>query len=186
MKKILVLVLLAIPLAVQGQFLLTKDGFVNLENNSISYVVYDIDGKNKEALYMGVLKFITSNYVSAKDVISKVDNEVITISALQPKAITCKMVKYDVSYTIVISFKDNKIKIDAPIFECTSYGHDKPFRITMSGSNGGLGSVVTVGLFKKNGEKAQGKTILQLEDFFNNLSEKIKSSASGTGENNDW
>jgi len=185
MKRIILFVLLVLPVMVKAQFSLTINGFVNAQDNSKNYVVFDYDSISKEKLYANVLKFITTNYKSAKDVVSKVDNEIITINAFQPKQIKAKTLKYDISYTVVINFKDNKIKIDSPTFECTSYSFNKQYRLTMSGSNGGFGSEVTNGLFKKNGEPGLKDTIGELESLINSLCNEIKSAAVGTS-NNDW
>ena len=186
MKKIILLVILAFPIMVKAQFSLTINGFVSSKDNSKNYVVFDYDSISKEKLYTNVLKYITYNYKSAKDVVSKVDNEVITINAFQPAQIKAKLTKYDISYTIVVNFKDNKIKIDAPDFKCTNNTRDKLYMLTMSGSNGGFGSVVTIGLYKKNGEPSQKNTIDELELFFNDLCEKIRIAASGENSNEDW
>jgi hypothetical protein len=172
-------------LSINAQFKLTKEGFFNSSDETKNYVVFEYNSMSKETLYNNVLKFITANYKSAKDVTSKVDNEVITINAIQPKKIKAKRIYYDLYYTIVINFKDDKIKIDAPTFECKSYALDRHYRLTMSGSNGGFGSEVTVGLFKKNGEHEQKDAIKELELFFNDLSELIHQSASGKTNNDD-
>jgi hypothetical protein len=187
MKKIILFAtLVLLSTMVNAQFSLTINGFVNSQDNSKDYVVFDYENINKEVLYINVLKFITTNYKSAKDVISKVENEVITINAIQSKIATCKTLKYDASYTVSISFKDSKIKIDAPFFECSSFAFGKPYRLTMSGSNGGLGSEVTVGLFKKNGEPGQKNTIIEIESFFNGLCNDIEEAAIGKSESEDW
>lgn len=186
MKKIILFALMVLPVMANAQFSLTINGFVSSQDNSKNYVVFDYDSISKEKLYTNVLKFITANYKSAKDVVSKVDNEIITINALQPKQIKAKTLKYDISYTLVVNFKDNKIKIDSPTFECTSYAFNKPYRLTMSGSNGGFGSEITVGLFKKNGEPSQKDTIGEIESFINSLCNEIKLAASGGSNNEEW
>lgn len=184
MKKLLCIALLLFSISVNAQFTLTKEGFVNSKDVSKKYTVFDIENQPKEHLYVNVLKFVTQQYKSAKDVISKVENEVITINAKEPEQIYCKNQRYDIQYTISISFKDNKIKIDAPVFECSAFAYNKPYRLTMSGSNGGFGSEVTIGLFKKDGTPGQKVTILEIENFLNGLCNSIVKSASGS--DNDW
>lgn len=186
MKKSLLL-LLFIPHIINAQFSLTKDGFVSTEDTSKNFVVYSIDDASKEKLYANVLKYLTTTYKSAKDVLSKVDNEVITINAMQPKYINAKTLKYDIRYTLTIHFKDGRIKIDAPEFECTTRAYNKPYRLAMSGSNAGLGSEVVNGLFKKDGEPGLKKTVIEIENFFNTLSTNIAEAAEGnTNSNDDW
>lgn len=189
MKKMLFLFSLIIATSnLFAQFRLTKEGFVDAKDPEKSYIVLDTNGRSKEESFKDVLKHLTILYKSAKDVISKVDNEVITINAKEPNTINCKTLDYDLSYTVTVSFKDNRIKIDAPTFNCTSFAYNKPYRLTMSGSNGGFGSEVTVGLFKKNGEEGQKKTISQINVFFNNLVSAIHDAANGVadGDTEDW
>ena len=186
MKNILLFLFITMPIMVNAQFSLTIDGFVCSEDNSKDYVVFEYENQPKEDLFINVLKFITSNYKSAKDVISKVDNEVITINAFQPKQIYAKSLKYDIKYTLVISFKDNKIKIDRPSFECSTYAFDKPYRLTMSGSNAGLGSEVTVGLFKKDGKPNQERAIVDIETFINGLCNRINSASLSNNTKDNW
>ena len=75
----------------------------------INYIVFEIENVSKVDLYNNFLKYITQTYRSAKDVVSKYGNEVITINAHQPKQIYANTLKYDLDYTIVINFRDGKI-----------------------------------------------------------------------------
>lgn len=93
---------------------------------------------------------------------------------------------YDINFVMMISFRDNKIKIDAPTFEGVNMSQDKPHRFTMSGSNRGFGNEVTHGLFKKNGEPSFENAIIQLEDFFNNYCLEICREASGISKEEEW
>jgi len=188
MKNLMLILLMLKPLlafAQNPEFILTKEGFINKDNSS-RHVVHNIDNTTKEVLYGRVLKYITTKYKSAKDVVSKVDNEVITINGAERGLVPCKTLKYDLSYTFSIEFKDNKIKIDAPVFECEAFSYGKPYRLTMSGSNGGFGSEVTVGLFKKDGRPGQEKTIQFLEIFFNIINLEIFVAAATDSSKDDW
>lgn len=189
MRNLLFVLFIFFSVFVQAQtpeFVLTKDGFVNKDEPSKTYIVYDVDNTSQGILYGRVLKFLTIHYKSAKDVLSKVENEVITINAAERSIVPCKTLKYDLKYTLSVSFKDNKIKIDAPDFACNTFAHGKPYRLTMSGSNGGFGSEVTVGLFKKDGKQGQEQTIKYLEDFFNLLSLQIIRAAATDSASEDW
>lgn len=179
MKKMLILLFVLLSINSHAQFSLTKEGFINTEDNAKNYVVIEFEDMPKDELYLRTLKYVTSTYKSAKDVVSKVDNEMITLNGSEPNKILAKTIRYDISYNVTISFKDNKIKIDAPTFECSSFSGGKPYRLTMSGSNGGFGSEVTIGLFKKNGEASLKNTIIEIESFFNGLVSGIKGSING-------
>jgi len=187
MKKILlILSMIIVSSIVNAQFKLTIDGLINAEENSKAYTVCSFDETSKEKLFNNVLAFVTKSYVSAKDVVSKVDNEVITINAIHPQQIKAKLLKYDMKFVMVISFRDNMIKIDAPTFECTSEFDGKPYRLVIQGSNWGLGDEVTNALFNKNGKPKLEKSIIEIETFFNVISAEICRAASGIDEDEEW
>lgn len=188
MKKTLLLLLFlsSMFLSANAQFKLTINGFVLEEDASKNYIVCSYDNLGKDILFTNVMTYLTKKYISAKDVISKVDNEIITLKSFHPQKINAKMLNYDLLFTMSISFRDDKIKIDAPGFECTSSFDGRPFRLTMSGSNKGFGSEVTNGLFKKDGKPSLDKTIFQLEDFFNSFANEICRAASGIDNKSDW
>src|SRR5690606_30506187 len=71
----------------QKYFELTPDGFVNSTDHSSLYVVVDMAGKDQESLYKDALLAISSFFRSPKDVISTVENEMITVNGYQSKAI---------------------------------------------------------------------------------------------------
>lgn len=187
MKKIfLITLLMSMVITANAQFVLTFNGFKDKNDLSRNYVVFKIEDVSKEDMYNRVLKYVTQTYRSSKDVVSKHENEVITINAYEPKQIHVKALKYDIHYTIVLSFKDGKIKIDSPDFECTTFSLGSSYRLTMTGSNGGLGKEVTVGLFKKNGEPSQKRSIEELESFFNNFSNAIVIAVKGKANTEEW
>lgn len=189
MKKVLFIFLVGlISLSVNAQFKLTINGFVDEKNEKKNYIVYDFDGETQESLYIKVLKFINTSYKSPKDVINEVKPEMITISGFQESCISIGKVKkvlgqnmsatggYDLQYNISMQFKDGKIRVDAPSFECTGKSGNKLSRLVLQGSNGGLGTEVITGLFKKSGEPSRVNAIKMLEDFFNDFCNKMESS----------
>ena len=123
MRKYLFLTILFCSTLVFGQnkyFELTPFGFRNATDSTKDYVVLNFPKKTKAELYKRVLVWANKNYVTGKNVVSPVENENITINAYgeydddmtksfgEPNA---------VKYRINISFKDGKIKIDAPDFQ---------------------------------------------------------------------
>lgn len=187
MKKVLFIFLVGlISISANAQFKLTINGFVDANNEEKNYVVYDFDGETQESLYIKAIKFINTSYKSPKDVINEVKPEMITISGFQESCIG-KVKKvlgqnmsftggYDLQYNISMQFKDGKVRIDAPTFECTGKSGNKTSRLVLHGSNGGLGTEVVTGLFKKNGEPSRENAIKMLEDFFNDFCNKMESS----------
>ncbi len=128
MKKIIIIIFFLISqisIAQKEYFKFTIDGFVNSENTEQNYVVLDFEGKAKEKIYNDFLTQITTIYVSAKDVVNKVDNKVITITAISDSAIEYgkKRVrrKYDLYFNIQFLFKDGKVRVNKPNILSLSY-----------------------------------------------------------------
>ena len=198
MKKVLfMLAAWLIYLSANAQFKLTINGFVDENDIEKDYVVYNFEGETQESLYTKVLKFINTSYKSPKDVINEVKPEMITISGFQESCISIGKVKKvlgqsmsmtggdDLQYNISIRFKDGKIRIDAPSFECTGKSGTKTSRLVLQGSNGGFGTEVRTGLFKKSGEPSRENAIKMLEDFFNEFCKAIETSIKDDS-NNEW
>lgn len=196
MKKICLLLFLFIPSMLFAQFKLTIDGFVDEKDTSKNYIVYEFEDKSQESLYNSVLMFINKTYRSPKDVINEVKPEMVTISGFQEACISVTKPKkvlgntysagggFDLSYNMSFRFKEGKIRIDAPSFECKSEKNGRKSELVLSGSNGGLGVVSKTGLFKKNGEPSREHAIKMLEDFFNAISISIKESISDESKDN--
>ena len=200
MKKILLLITLSLPFGtINAQFKLTINGFVDQKEETKDYIVMEFANYAQDSLYNKIMKYILSTYRSPKDVISEIKPEMVTLNGFQPACISLSKVKkwngqnwsnsgfYDMLYTITIRVKEGKIRIDAPTFECTMVeSGGKKNRLVMYGSNGGFGSEVRVGLFKKNGMPASKNAIIMLEDFFNTFCEKLAASINSNNGDNDW
>lgn len=190
MKRIIfcIIFFLLITNPIFSQFKLTINGFVNYEDNNKNYVVANIEEHSKEVLYSNVLRYLTQVYSSPKEVLSTMENEVITVNAIQPKQIPCKTLKYDIHYSFSISFRDGRMRFDSPAFTCKTFYSNKPYLLVMTGGNSGFGNEVKIGLFKKDGKRAQEKTIESIELFFNSFFSNICSAAEGSeiSSNDDW
>jgi len=133
MKKIFIIVILLNTFTVFSQkFELTPHGFVDSEDHSKNYIVIEFASKTKEELFNETMIYLTKNYVSAKDVISKVDNEVITINAYSSILVTLGFQKYTNRYIISFSFKDSKVKIDSPIVDLTYVAGGNLYKLHIS------------------------------------------------------
>ena len=157
-----------------AQLKLTCNGFVDDKNKEKNYVVVTFDSLSQKKLYTEVLKFITTSFKSPKDVLNEVENEMITIRGVQLKKIGIGMrvgkaytFVYDIDYNITISFKDGRIKIDAPSFECYGFSNGRKNSLVLQGGNSGLGGEFKKALFDKKGNPKEEKAIAQIEDFFN-------------------
>lgn len=193
MRKIhLLFAFMFICASLNAQFKLTHTGFVDSQNLGKNYVVINFDSLSQKKLYTEVLKFITTSFKSPKDVINEVENEMITIRGIQPKKIGAGMrvgksymYVYDLDYNITINFKNGKIKIDAPSFECYGLNDGKKISLVLQGGNSGLGGEFKKALFDKKGDPKEGKIISQLENFFNAFILMLEEYINNTS-NQDW
>ncbi|MFS2666729.1 DUF4468 domain-containing protein [Candidatus Bacteroides intestinigallinarum] len=125
MKKILFLmvVMLVSSHNINAQnamdFKLQADGtFVNIADNK-NFLVIPYEGKTQSELYLEILSSITKLYKSPKDVISKVENEIISIKGFCDDCIAVKTpgmkLRFGMEYVLRFQFKDGKIRVDAPV-----------------------------------------------------------------------
>lgn len=125
MKKILFLFvgLLIATIGIHSQntvdFKLQENSsFVNVhDGKSFSVIMYE--GKTQSELYSMILASITKLYNSPKDVISKVENEIISVNGICTDYVIVKTpgmkMHFAFKYILKFQFKDEKIRIDAPI-----------------------------------------------------------------------
>ena len=118
MKKyylsLLCIILYNITLGQHSQyFQLTPSGFKTVENTD--YLVIQEDGSASE-LYNNILLSIGRRFNSPKDVVSLVQDKQISINAILPNIVKVKggLGMADAYFTLVIEFKDNRIRIFAP------------------------------------------------------------------------
>lgn len=125
MKKILFTILAMMCLTnIYAQqtvdFKLQPDGsFIN-QSDGKDFEVLTFDGKTKDELYSEVLIAVTKLYNSPKDVISKVDGELISINGISQNCVTLKAmmgvrVSFSIQYILKFQFKDGKLRVDAPV-----------------------------------------------------------------------
>lgn len=143
MKKILfffaglLITTISIPAQNTVDFKLQENSnFINvLDGKSYSVITYD--GKSQSELYSMILTSITKLYNSPKDVISKVENEIISVNGICTDYVIVKTpgmkMHFAFKYILKFQFKDGKVRIDAPIvsqmisqYEPSSY--TKPFQ----------------------------------------------------------
>lgn len=166
-------------------FSLTPAGFVAADN--MEYAVVDIPDTKQDVLYKNVLRALTSMYKDPKEVLSLIDGESITIKGYEQQAILDQVkispiqigkttYKYDISYTLSIQFKDNKIRFNHPSFECRRW-YEGGYK---SGWATGWSYLALVkdknskyAVFDKNGKILSQEALEGLENHFNSLIKEI-------------
>lgn len=189
MRKIFLLLSILFPFLLHSQFILTKDGMVDEKDQSKNYLVYNFEGKTANELYISVLTALTNYYVSAKDVLSKVEGKIISINGIEQNGICygnfmggCNR-KFDLEYTMTIDFKDNKIRINTPIIGKTkgdSFNNNNTYSLV-----GGGGMFGTYSTFNKEGKLKDENSKKSIETFFNVLVQNIVKSVKSQ-DKDDW
>lgn len=115
------------PLSFAQYFTLTSNGFLSADKNN--YTVVDFPNTTKSNIYKNVLNALNTMYKDPKKVLTVVEGESITINGYEENVIPHRAksnpiqigktnYEFDLSYTISILFKDNKMRINSPTFEC--------------------------------------------------------------------
>ncbi|WP_071146723.1 DUF4468 domain-containing protein [Bacteroides ihuae] len=114
-------------------FRLQYDGSYLNHDDKKNYVVIPFEGKTKEDLYSKVLVAINKAYNSPKDVISKVDGEILSVNGVIQDCVLLRGIMgsksfYSIQYVLQFQFKDAKVKVDAPVI-VRFFSDDKPNNI---------------------------------------------------------
>lgn len=182
MRSFILFLLLYSGVAFGQKFELTAKGFVNSEDTSKDYIVVEFPEKTKEELYKQVLITLNKKYKSAKNVISSVEPENITLNAISASRIRrTNSHSFENKYNITLSFKDGKIKIDAPQVDLYTFDYGKKQEMYLVGGFSLDGS--SFGIFNKKGDVKIEKAKEDLESFANSFIEDIKN---GINSKDEW
>lgn len=159
-------------------FQLQWDGSILTDKNE-KYAVVFFEGKSKSELYKMVKTNVVQAYVSAKDVISFEEDEIVSVRGYQPEVFLYKalgmVMPYGMTYTIKFLFKDGKIRIEPEILSWDYNNHDKIF-------DNNAKSLKEAFLF--NRKKEPKEKVEQVNNFFNSLTERLIQGKAT--DNEDW
>lgn len=161
-------------------FTLTSNGFVSSKDKT-DYIVIDKPNTKKNELYRNVLSALSSMYKDPKEVLSLAENESITINGYEPKSLAVKQktnylqigkstIEYDLSYSITMLFKDDKIRINRPSFEARKWNSNTGYYeyLVLNETNKNKNSI-----YNKKKEVDYPDAISGLENHFNKLIQEI-------------
>lgn len=133
MKKLLLLFIILTSLnGFSQKFELTPQGFVDSADHTKNYLVLEFPNKTKEELFKETMIYLNKSYFSPQDIISSVDKETITITTLSSHLIRAMVSEFYNQYSITFSFKDGKVKIDAPN---VNLFNKKGYKLSISNGN---------------------------------------------------
>lgn len=184
MKKSIFILISVVTTLLQAQsFKLSPLGFVNAEEPSKTYVVLEFPEKTKEEIYKQVMFKLNKMFNSPKDVLSVLENESITINAIDSKRVRrTSMHSFKNRYTLTLEFKNGKMKINAPIFELTNYYSRGLQKLHLMYKGLSLGGE-NLSIYSKNGDPKRQKAITDLNAFANTYIEVFKETFS---KKEDW
>lgn len=149
-------------------FTLTPEGFVSAADSTKSFIVVDATGLTQAQLYKRALLYLSSLYVSPKDVLSTVENESITVNAVAERAVKMKVLylnpSWDVNYTVTFQFKDGRMRIFQPSINGMNTKTGDVYRT--ASLNGGKGPNHKQ-VYNNKGELKQKDGKENLEQFIN-------------------
>ena len=90
-------------------------GIYSMQNANNDYIVYEVPGMSASDLKGAALSAISSHYKSPKDVVTSLGDNIIQLETFASSVYVSKA-KYphDMSYSIIIQFKDGKIRYNIP------------------------------------------------------------------------
>lgn len=185
MKNLLLILLtfLSLPAFCQDStyFELTPEGFVNKVAPEKKDVVINIPDHKQKELYTSAIRYLSTLYVSPQDVLSKVENESVTVNGSVNNLSIYGNKAYGTlfEYTYTVQFKDSKIRILSPSINRIFDGSSSVYLL---GSRYGAG----IGIFKEknkqiNLEYAKASIEKHINDTMSNLVNELKS-----GKSNNW
>lgn len=191
MKKILLLVMLAISATSYAQFKASPNGIVSEDGKG--YYVFDFEGLSAEELYKRAVNFVMSYYKNPDKVMSKHENEMINIHGIESDAFLVRKtlgvpIYASVHYNIILRFKDGKIRVDTPVINSMPIGTDNEVYFSGPSLLKTNGSVI---LFKKD-DKVRNEKVLNnlnnwLSEYVNGIIDYIKNEGNSIDtKDNDW
>lgn len=181
MKKLVFLVVVCFSFVVKAQYFnLTPEGFKSY--NGSGFVVLEIEGKQNE-LYQKTLVYLNSIYINPKEVLSFVENESININGFSANSVKrTNSHRFDMGYNLVVLFKDNKIRINAPSFKLTTYTSKRQQMLLYRKGTDLTGTYF--GVYGKNGKVRFQKALDDLNSFFNDFINDLYKALSSS--DNNW
>ncbi|OXA67372.1 hypothetical protein B0A67_22360 [Flavobacterium aquidurense] len=182
----ILILLLVTQLSFAQYFKLTPQGFVSNDNND--FTVVNVPNAKQKDLYKNVLNAINTMYSNPQKGLNVVEGESISLTAYEEKALPVRHsaggfgkgnYKYDLSYTLSFLFKDGKIRINSPVFECKRW-YEGTYKPTSGwGSSGWTtlklvkGDRDRVAIYDKNGKLLLEDAASGLNDHFNSVLKQI-------------
>ena len=187
-RFIIFLGLIIIPLCSVAQFILVPGGFTTVDKKD--YVVIEHPGSKVE-LYNKLRSSLTSTFVSAKDVMSEMEPDLISLHGItsgiyfKHSNLQCRP---EIHYKMNIYFKDGRIRFNTPQIIGEIGDEVAPLAsYTIFAKKANMFDT-TIRIFKKNGTPRLPQGIKAIENYFNNLVNELVRNLDNNGlsEDDNW
>ena len=144
---------------------------------------------SSQELYNRAKNAVISTFVSAKDVATENENEMISVNAVSNKEVYIKQMgiitNFIVNYNIRMRFKDGKVRVDLPIINYIKVDGPQLQNVYLTrGSNGMVASSLYV--YKKNGDLRYKDFKSSFEKLFNRLITNLIDNIRNNNEKDNW
>lgn len=183
-KKLLILIMLVFTLTTNAQFKATSKGVATKDGKD--FYVVEVEKKTAPEMYKSAMAYIISNFKNPNVVANKQENEMINLHGVYAGAVFAKKkifdIYADVDVSIVMYFKDGRIRFDIPIINSMYYNDD--YELTFSNGVSIL-DVGDIDMFYVDGRPRNEEAIISFEKFINSVINEIVGYIQGN-KNNDW
>lgn len=186
MKKLLTLIVLfaGTYVAFGQHFVLTPKGLVSENDPTKNYVVVQVPNLTKDELFTVAHRYITTSYISPKDVMSVSGTDLIAINgSVRAPYIIWGMANCDchIRYKINLEFRDERFKVEFHIVDMDVNVNSTILPLDFIQNP-------NYGLYKKGGTLTKGGSMAKpyIENVPNNLIDKIKNWKENPSAGDDW
>lgn len=185
MKKILLSIILALPLCSMAQISFTPEGITT--DDGKGYYIYEHEGTQTD-LYALVKSSLQKTFKNPQKVLSYDEPNSITITAMTDITDKFGMKEtLDAIYSMVIQFKDGKVRFNAPNLEYykRTFARGSITLYPGSGKSSTMSNVYY--MYKPDGKPNKKNAIDQANAYFNSLiSTIIHYMDNGSSTSDDW
>lgn len=188
MRKILLLLLFVSQTLLAQTLVLLPEGLRSEADNTKTYVVINADGMKADKLYTNAYNYIQKAYVDPQKVAGgNVENEYLSANTFKKNIsyYPAAMFKYpiDVKYTIMLTFKDERIKIEFGNIQYNLYtGQPSSVPFQICGS-----TMSSFPVYTNKGKLFRENVKQDIEKYFNNEIKTLSKAIKGeTSKNDEW
>lgn len=188
MRKIFrLLLLLCLPMAAQAQyFQLSPEGFVSVSDPTKKYIVLDFPDNTQQQAFEKVHRQLQAEAGDAYDLVLLPQERITATGTAQIDARAGIFPHpYQMKYTLVIRFKDGRIRIDSPRID-DMYSEKDDIRLYATLPQKGVNAYF---IYDKDGEVKNKLGKENLEKFFNEFVNRVIAAfkaSDGDDDDDDW